>query len=148
MSYSTTGSVQLKEIQYKYQLNSDSILLSIDSFHFLQVLNETHDHRHKLLVTIAKNIKQWFIKVINNNQQSQIERKTNQKRLQFVDIEKEDTVNSLLVYSFSPKSVSPQRLSVSGLRGTKFKSVNNFLAQQRPLFWKPAHFEFWSCGSV
>ncbi|XP_078378237.1 V-type proton ATPase 116 kDa subunit a 1-like isoform X3 [Oculina patagonica] len=27
------------------------------------VLNETRDHRHRLLVTVAKNINQWFIKV-------------------------------------------------------------------------------------
>ena len=32
-------------------------------FLFWQVLNETRDHRHRLLLTVAKNINQWFIKV-------------------------------------------------------------------------------------
>ena len=27
------------------------------------MLNETRDHRHRLLITVAKNINQWFIKV-------------------------------------------------------------------------------------
>ena len=32
--------------------------------HFIKVLNETRDHRHRLLMTVEKNINQWFIKVI------------------------------------------------------------------------------------
>lgn len=33
------------------------------AFLFFQVLMQTHDHRHRLLQTMAKNINVWFIKV-------------------------------------------------------------------------------------
>ena len=51
---------------YSYYLQH---FTSIPLFHinllflFWQVLNETRDHRHRLLLTVAKNINQWFIKV-------------------------------------------------------------------------------------
>lgn len=37
--------------------------MEVLTFSLLQVLGQTQDHRHRVLVAAAKNVKNWFVKV-------------------------------------------------------------------------------------
>lgn len=47
---------------FNFTLNNGNNVKLIKKY-YLQVLGQTQDHRHRVLVAAAKNIKNWFIKV-------------------------------------------------------------------------------------